>query len=91
MPHFEALQIDSSGKHCEKRRNCLLQAISPFLTMFSSLCSTYFPFYMHFKMSSVICFKLDQSKILSSGNELSTKIVSYSPFSSDAINYNNTI
>ena len=23
-------------KHCEKRRNCLLQAISPFLTMFSS-------------------------------------------------------
>ena len=21
-------------KHCEKRRNCLLQAISPFLTMF---------------------------------------------------------
>ena len=22
-------------KHCEKRRNCLLQAISPFLTMFS--------------------------------------------------------
>ena len=23
-------------KHCEKRRNCLLQAISPFLTMFST-------------------------------------------------------
>ena len=23
------------GKHCEKRRNCSLQAISPFLTMFS--------------------------------------------------------
>ena len=25
---------------------------------------------MHFKISSVICFNLDQSKILSSGNEL---------------------
>ena len=25
---------------------------------------------MHFKMSSTICFNLDQSKILSSGNEL---------------------
>ena len=23
-------------KHCEKRRNCLLQPISPFLTMFST-------------------------------------------------------
>ena len=23
-------------KHCEKRRNCLLQAISPFLTMFTT-------------------------------------------------------
>ena len=23
MPHFEALKIHSSGKHCEKSRNCL--------------------------------------------------------------------
>ena len=23
MPHFDALMIDSCGKHCEKRRNCL--------------------------------------------------------------------
>ena len=28
-------------------------------------------FEMHFKMSSAICFNLDQSKILSSGNGLS--------------------
>ena len=27
-------------KHCEKRRNCLLQAISPFLTMFSTAISS---------------------------------------------------
>ena len=44
MPHFDALLIYSCGKHCEKRRNCLLQAISPFLTMFSILYGTYFPF-----------------------------------------------
>ena len=39
--------------------------------MFSTLNGTYFPFYMHFKLSSAICFNLDQSKILSSGNGLS--------------------
>ena len=38
--------------------------------MFSTLCGNYFPFQMHFKMSSAICFNLDQSKILSSGNRL---------------------
>ena len=38
--------------------------------MFSTLYGTYFSFQMHFKMSSVICFNLDQSKILSSGNGL---------------------
>ena len=148
MPHFEALKIYSFGQHCEKRRNCLLQAISPFLTTFCTLYGSYFPFYMnlnpfpnkpwflrvcsttllkspwekekllltsnfsffpqcflpiwrtffHFhqilnchlltlsiwrsrkfvvwdrvKMSSAICFSLDQSKILSSGNGLRSK------------------
>ena len=34
MPHFDALKIYSYGKHCEKRRNCLLQAISPFSQCF---------------------------------------------------------
>ena len=37
MPHFDALKMYSCGKHCEKRRNCFQQAISPFLTMFSNL------------------------------------------------------
>ena len=36
VPHFDALKIYSCGKHCEKRRNCLLKAISPFPTMFST-------------------------------------------------------
>ena len=70
MLHFDALKIYSCGKHGEKRRNCLEQAISPFLTMFSTLYDTYFSFKMHLKMSIAICFNLDQSKILSSGNEL---------------------
>ena len=69
MPNFDALKIYSCGKHCEKRRNCLEQAISSFLTMFSTLYGTYFSFQVHFGMSSAICFNLDQSKILSSGNE----------------------
>ena len=38
--------------------------------MFSALYGTYFSFQMHFKKSSAICFNLDQSKILSSGNGL---------------------
>ena len=67
MPHFDALMRYSSGKHCEKRRNCLQQATSPFLTMFSTLYRTYFSFYIYFKMLSAIRFNLDQSKILSSG------------------------
>ena len=41
---FDALKIYSCEKHCEKRRNCLLKAISPFLTMFSTLYGTFFLF-----------------------------------------------
>ena len=44
MPHFDALQICNCGKHREKRRNCLLQAISSFLTMFSTQNQIYFSF-----------------------------------------------
>ena len=45
MLHFDALKIYySCGKYREKSRNCLLQAISPFLTMFSTLYGTYFSF-----------------------------------------------
>ena len=38
--------------------------------MFSTLYGTYLLFEMHFKMSSPVCFNLDQSKILSCGNGL---------------------
>ena len=70
MPHLDALKMYSCGKHCEKRRNCLVQAISPFLSMFFTLYGSSFSFGIHFKLSSAICFNLDQSKILSSGNGL---------------------
>ena len=44
IPHFDALKIYSCRKPCEKRRNCLEQAISPFLTIFSTMYGTYFLF-----------------------------------------------
>ena len=61
LPHSAAFKRYSCGKHCEKRRNCLEQAISHFLTMFSILYSTYFSFQMHFKMLFAVSFNLDQS------------------------------
>ena len=47
MPHFDALKIYTCGKHCEKRRNCLKQAISRFLTIFSTLYNTFFFFILN--------------------------------------------
>ena len=44
LPHFDAPKISSCGKHCEKRRHCLSQAISLFLTIFSTQYGTYFSF-----------------------------------------------
>ena len=42
-PHFDALKIYLAlEQHCEKRRNCLKQVISPFLTMFSTLYDSYY-------------------------------------------------
>ena len=41
--------------------------------MLSSYRALYFSFQMHFKMSSAICFNLDQSRILSSGNGVITQ------------------
>ena len=53
-----------------KRRKYCLPAISPFLTMVSTLYDTHFPLQMLFQMSPAICFNLVHSKILSSGNGL---------------------
>ena len=63
ISHFDTLEVYSYEKHCEKRR---LQAISLFLTMFSTL-YIYFPVQKYIKMSPAICVSMDQSKILLSG------------------------
>ena len=41
---FDSIKIYSFGKYCKRRRNCFLQAISPFLTILSMLYGTCFPF-----------------------------------------------
>ena len=48
--------------------------MSPFLTMFSTLYGTHFPFQMHFKLLSAFFFNLDQSKILLSCVRLRVKM-----------------
>ena len=81
----------------EKEKLLVKQAISPFLTVFSTLYNTYFSFQMHFKMSSAICFNLDQSKTLSSANRLTLyqneKILDWSKlkaFADNKIKFNAT-
>ena len=68
MPHFDARNIYSCGKLCEKRRNGLEQAISPFLTMFFILYGTYVLCTLKCRLQFVSI--IDQSKILSSGKNL---------------------
>ena len=77
-------------KYCGKMRNCSLRAISPFPT---DLCSRHIKTRaclgkgeMQFKMSFALCFSLDQSKILSSGNGLNTiPLISYFIFNEKKI------
>ena len=71
MPHFDALKIYSPGKHarkeeiaCNKQFLLFSQRFLPYMAFF------FISFKMHSKMSSAICFDLDQSKTLSSGNRL---------------------
>ena len=50
-------------KKCRNRRNCSERAISPFLTVFSTLLEKFLPFSSEVKLSSANCFKLEESKI----------------------------
>ena len=54
MPHFDTLKIYSCGKHFEKRRNCLQQAIFFFLAMF---CTPYYSYsFFHLNaLLNVVC------------------------------------
>ena len=53
---------------CNKQFLLFSQCFSPYMALI-------FHFKCSFKMSSAICFKLDQSKILSSGNGLTNKVL----------------
>ena len=58
MMHFGALKICSCGKHCEKSRNYLLQAISPLLAMFFTLYGTHFFYFkctLKFTLKCPLC------------------------------------
>ena len=50
-------------KHCGKRRNCLLQAISPFPTLFSTRLENFLPLSSNLKLLSANSFNLEESKI----------------------------
>ena len=77
MPHFDILQICNCGKQHEKRRNCLLTSNFTFAHDVSTQYGTFFHFKRTLEMSSAVCFNLDQSKILSSGNGLSFVYVQF--------------
>ena len=70
MPHFDTLNVHSCGKHvrkgeiaCNKQFLLFSQCFLPYMAFtFHSKCTL--------KCRLQICFNLDQSKILSSGNGL---------------------
>ena len=66
IPHFDEVKISCCGKHGD----LLVTSNFSFSHNVFYPIGTYFPFLKPFKMSSAISFNLDQSKILSSGNEL---------------------
>ena len=71
-PQFQISQkwqkvIQTGRKHCGKRRNCSLQAISPFPTVFSNLLEIFLPFSSSLRLSSANSFSLEESRICHSG------------------------
>ena len=68
--HFDTSTADSFWKHCGKRRNCSLWAISSFPTMFSSQsdnCISICPYFWHVIF---ICVWIEEPKIGTWGNGL---------------------
>ena len=68
MPYFDALKIVAVENILRKGEIACNKQFLLFSQCFSSLYGTYFSLSMYFKLSSAICFNMDQSKILSSGN-----------------------
>ena len=63
MTPFDAPGKQAFSKHYGKRRNCLLRAISPFPTVFSTFLDNFLPFSPNVKLSSANFFSLEESKI----------------------------
>ena len=63
MTPFDAPGKQAFRKHCGKRRNCLSEAISPFLTVFSTHLDNFLTFSSNVKLLSANSLSLDQSKI----------------------------
>ena len=62
-PGFCMSAVQVFNKSLLERRNCLLQAISPFLTVFSTCLEIILPFSSNLKLSSANSFNLEESKI----------------------------
>ena len=63
MMPFDAPGKQAFRKHCGKRRNCSLRAISPFPTVFSTGLDNFLPFSSNLKLSSAKSFNSEESKI----------------------------
>ena len=63
MTPFDAPGKQAFGKHCGKRRNCSLRAISPFPTVFSTRLDNFPSFLSNLKLSSGNSLSLEESKI----------------------------
>ena len=62
-PWFLHVCSTNHFKHCGKKRNCLLRAISLLLAMFSTSLENLLPFLTNLKLSSANSFSLEESKI----------------------------
>ena len=70
-PGFYVSAVQVFRKHCGKRRNCSLRAISPFPTMFSipfgELSTIFIKIEISSKLSSANSFSFEDPKICPSG------------------------
>ena len=59
-PGFYVFVVQVCWKHCGKRRNCSLRAISPFHTVFSTYLENFLTFSLNLKLSSANSFSLEE-------------------------------
>ena len=64
MTPFDAPEKQAFWKHCGKRRNCSIRAISPFPTVFSTCLDNFLPFSSNLKLSSADSFQFGSLKFV---------------------------